>query len=536
MPRLSHGSVISLEAFRSNREALSKAAADLPLGFATARPADVQDFDFLFPQLQHNPDNLLPEGRATRDNLVRLGQTMRDTNPGDPAGDSDIPAAYTYFGQFVDHDVTLEATSATPAKLVDPNLAPLALDEIQANIRNLRTATLDLDSVYGMPAPRDGQKMKIGTVTTLNRPNKPFKRPEGKDDFNDLPREGRSTDFTHDRAALTGDPRNDENTIISQLHVAFLRAHNVLVDQGKSFKEARRILRQHYQHIVLHDFLMRIADPQIAGAILHDGAQFYDALNDPFYLPLEYSAAAYRFGHSMVRSAYNFNLNFNFSREPGTFPATLDLLFTFSALSGQLGDFDTLPENWIVEWPNLVDVGTRFSRARLIDTKLVEPLFHLRKEDGTELPDEQARLAVRNLLRGYLLRLPTGQAVARTIQDQLSGVQEIPVLSAAQIESAAASAEQAQVLRDSGFLERTPLFFYILAEAAALAGGRHLGPVGSTIVTEVLLGLASRSEDSIIQTPGWQPTLPSAQPGTFTLPDLLAFAGVLEEVGAVAGD
>ncbi|HEX5691440.1 MAG TPA: heme peroxidase family protein, partial [Roseiflexaceae bacterium] len=511
-----------------------------PLGFATVELTDLQDFDFLFPTLQRNPDNLLPEARETRDNLVRLGQTMRDSNPADPSGNSRIPALFTYFGQFVDHDITLEAVSAALDTLLDPNLVPTSLADIRTNLRNARTATLDLDSVYGAPAPRDPaqpRKLLLGTVTPLGSDVLPFTRPAGKDDRNDLPREPRSDDRFHDRAALTGDPRNDENTIISQLHVAFLRAHNTLIDQGHSFRRARRILRQHYQHIVLHDFLKNIADPQIVDDILRTGTQFYDALRDPFFMPLEFSVAGFRFGHSMVRGAYDFNVNFKVSVSGETRPATLGQLFTFSALSGQLGfgpGTDTLPDNWIIEWENFVDTSTGINLARRIDTQLVEPLFQLRDELGQQLPGDGARLAVRNLLRGYLLRMPTGQAVAREMQEQLSGVREIPVLTPAQIEAAAANPEQAQVLRDGGFLERTPLWFYILAEAAALADGNHLGPVGSTLVAEVLVGLVGRSKDSILQARNWSPTLPSAEQGTFTLADLLAFAGVLQETAPVA--
>jgi hypothetical protein len=539
IPRLSHGASVSLEAIQESQAAVLKAVEAIPLGFATVRAADLQDFDFLFPHLQHDEDNLLPEDRQTRDDLIRLGQTMLDATPDDPAGNSGIPALFTYFGQFVDHDITLEAVSAKLEDLLNPDLSPSSLKDIRASIRNARTATLDLDSVYGAPAPRDPanrRKLLVGTVTAADRTRPLSKRPEGKDDNNDLLREPRSDISIHDRAALTGDPRNDENTIISQLHVAFLRAHNTLIDQGYTFREARRILRQHYQHIVLHDFLKHIADVEIVDDILRTGTQFYDALDDPFFMPLEFSVAAFRFGHSMVRAAYDFNVNFNHSGAQGTRPATLDLLFTFSALSGQLGDrpdgtrgTDTLPDNWIVEWENFVNLDSGVNFARRIDTQLVEPLFRLRKETGLPFPGDGARLAVRNLLRGYLLRMPTGQAVAREMQEQLSGVRHIHVLTPEQIEAVAASPEQAQVLREAGFLDRTPLWFYILAEAAALADGQHLGPVGSTIVAEVLVGLGSRSEDSILQDEGWSPSLPSAEPGTFTLADLLAFAGVLRE-------
>jgi hypothetical protein len=184
---------------------------------------------------------------------------------------------------------------------------------------------------------------------------------------------------------------------------------------------------------------------------------------------------------------------------------------------------DTLPENWIIEWENFVDAGTPFNKARRIDTKLVEPLFHLPNVQGQPEQGDGARLAVRNLLRGYLLRIPTGQAVSQALG-------QTP-LTPAEIEAATASDEQVRVLREARFLERTPLWYYVLAEAAARAGGQHLGPVGSAIVAEVLIGLVRRSQDSILRHKHWRPSLPSAQPGTFTLSDLLTFAGVLRGRG-----
>ena len=93
-PRLAHGATITLDSFQAATAEVAERSADVNLAFAAALPADVQDFDFLFPALQKKAANLLPESRETRDNLVRLGQTMRDTGNGD-SGDSKIPAAYT---------------------------------------------------------------------------------------------------------------------------------------------------------------------------------------------------------------------------------------------------------------------------------------------------------------------------------------------------------------------------------------------------------------------------------------------------------
>jgi hypothetical protein len=264
-------------------------------------------------------------------------------------------------------------------------MVPLPLDTIREKLKNLRTATLELDSLYGPPAPRDPanrNRMLLGRVTPLHGSEIPTLRPRGKGDDNDLPREPRTDDIRHDRAARIGDPRNDENLIVGQLHLAFLKAHNRLVGQGSTFAQARRVLRQHYQHIVIHDFLKRVADPKVVDRILEHGNRVYDALAEPFFLPLEFTVAGYRFGHTMIRDDYDFNINFNRGGEPAS-PATLDLLFTFTALSGQLGEFDTLPDNWIIEWQHFVDTGTgAANKARRIDTKLAGGLFDLRDLKG----------------------------------------------------------------------------------------------------------------------------------------------------------
>jgi nucleoid-associated protein YgaU len=532
MPRLGHGRAITENDLENAALNLAEVGTSAPATFALTRQVESQSFDFLFPSLQDDEANLLPSGANTPEQLKNLGSSMVDTDA--ETEDSPIPAAYTYFGQFVDHDITLEIQqgfgSATMAQLLDPAMTPLNVETIRNALLNHRTPTLDLDSVYGLPAPRDPanrDKLQLGKVTLLNSPTPPTARPPGTDadDFHDLPREPRDEgNIEHDRAAVIGDPRNDENLIISQLHVAFLRAHNALVDQGLSFDEARRVLRQHYQHIVVHDFLRKVADPAIVDDIVANGNKWFDPLSEPTFMPLEFSVAGYRFGHSMVRAAYNFNSNFNLH---GGIPATLELLFTFTALSGQLRGSDTLPENWIIQWETVVGTDAAASRARRIDPSLAtfkddtfQALFALKKLTGdTETPDLAARLAVRNLLRGYRLRLPTGQAVAEHIGAQ--------VLTKDELLAAAGSADQRIALEAGGFQFRTPLWYYTLAEAKHFHNGAHLGPVGSTLVAEVLIGLVRRSTDSILTQPGWTPSLPSARPGTFELADLLRLAGVL---------
>jgi hypothetical protein len=539
MPRIAHGDVVATEQVPDGRSEAAN-GPDSGLDLAAAEPGNLQAYSFMFSDLQRDAANLLPQSPDTLKHLGELGKTMTEPGTG-PTGDSSIPSIYTYFGQFVDHDITLEGSPFDPVGLFSPTMVPLPLAMI-GQLKNLRHPTLDLDTVYGPTSPPDQNpprdqanpdKMLIGIVTHFPGLRQ---RKAGtlvvrlKGDRNDLPRKGMSTDTRQDRAALIGDPRNDENLIIAQLHLAFLKAHNALVDQNKTFDQARLVLRQHYQYIVVHDFLKRVADPAIVDRIVQHGNRVYDPPAGRFFLPLEFTVAAYRFGHSMVRESYDFNLNFN-PKAAG--PADLSLLFMFTAFSGDLGfspvPFPTLPDNWIIEWHRFADTlqTKAANQARRIDTRLAGTpspatgLFALQGLDGMPLPHARAMLAVRNLLRGYRLRMPTGQAVARRLG--------LRPLTSTQIKEAAASPGQVQALSDGGFLERTPLWYYLLAEAAHPRGGngQRLGPVGSTIVAEVLIGLIRRSEDSILNVPGWQPSLPAAHPGNFELADLLRFAGVL---------
>jgi hypothetical protein len=497
--KISHGMIPTLERLEKAEEKVRdlNREADLPFSFAIT--SGRSRFDFLFPDLQ-TADALLPELPETYARLVRLGDTMRERDSGQTANSS-IPSAYTYFGQFVDHDITFEAKSDDMVKLSDYDFRVLTPEEIASKIENGRTPGLDLDNVYYKPAPRRCSRMVLGLVSSSD----PAGDPPGK--ANDLPRLPRDPSNRKDRAALIGDKRDDENLIIAQLHVAFLRAHNAIAAQGHTFYETRKTLRRYYQWIVLKDFLPRICDPWIVSDILIGGNRVFRPDPDDLFMPFEFSVAAYRFGHSMVRNVYHYNDTFR--------QATLRELFTLTALSGSLGKFATLPENWIIDWQNFLDGGA--NRARPFDTGLSSALFNL-SAFNKPMPVE-ARLPVRNLLRGYMLRLPTGQAVASAL--------DLPVMSPAAIGEVARSVsdEQLAAVRDGEFAHRTPLWYYILAEAAAEASGR-LGPVGSTIVAEVLIGLIRGSKDSVLRKQGWKPKL-GRTPGAFTLRDLLELGSVL---------
>jgi hypothetical protein len=462
--------------------------------------------------------------------LRELADAMTDADPASAAGDNpNVPAGFTYLGQFVDHDLTLDLT-ALGEKESDP-----------AAVANFRTPALDLDSIYGLgpdgshhlyernPGGPDGKtpgpKLLVGRTINVAAGG------VTGDHRNDLPRgpEG---------FALVGDDRNDENLIVAQTHLAILKFHNKVCEELAAagtppqdvFAKARQKVRWHFQWLVLHDFVERITEKGIIDRVLERGRHFYRFKKTPF-LPVEFSAAAYRLGHSMVREVYSHNRIFT---PGGLAPATLQLLFRFTGLSGGIvGELApdpptaptpvrVLPSNWIVDWrrfhevalPNPPDVPLNLSRR--LDPFVV-PALHTLPGGGGSLP-------FRNLKRGVMLGLPSGQDVARVMNiHQPLTPDEI------------ASGPDGAVAQKHSLHLRTPLWYYILKEAQVRGNGERLGPVGTTIVSEVFVGLVEGDRQSFLSVNGrhWRPDLPSMTPGDFTMADLLRFVGEISPIDGI---
>ncbi len=502
MARYGHGDDVQF-----TKSTHGKPKSESPFAMAeSVSGGEVQpDFGYMFstdPNTRPAADERLPEDGAILDQLAALAEAMGSINENEPdsrtdrvqPGDRTVAAGYTYFGQFIDHDITV--ASGGSVILSDP-LTPLTSLE---TISNGRTPLLELDSVYGPSTnpgtqvpPPNGTHMVLNNVSRVGTVGSDrFLLIPGKSDLNDLPRKPRSADPSVDREALIGDPRNDENLIVAQLHVAFLKAHNSLADIMNSFKGARDALTLMYQSAVIDDFLPRVCDADTLNEILTNGPRFFTPTS-PQFMPVEFSAAAYRFGHSMVRSGYDFNVNFS--------PAGSNFLFTFTALSGNLspseeGDSpdpsqqgsDNFPHNWIIEWERFLELGgSKPQRARPIDTHITPILADLRDTFGnTQQGNIAPRLALRNLRRGYWLSVPTGQSVAAKM-----GVAPIEVSAATTGLDSAAIAP---------FTDRTPLWLYVLAEAGLNSG--KLGKVGTTILAETFYTMISRSKPSIFDSNG----------------------------------
>jgi hypothetical protein len=462
----------------------------------------------MFPQLPA----LEPDDSA----LEELGSAMFETNPGDPAlNNPDVPAGFTYLGQFVDHDLTLDTST-----LKEVEVDPLAL-------QNFRTAAFDLDSLYG-PGPdvrpelyqrADPALFQLGSTSTNPGRGDPTVLPS----VFDLPRGPNGF-------AIIGDPRNDENLIVAQLHRTFLQFHNKVVDGvrnntimrlsagGNDFHDAREQVSLHYQWILIHDFLRRILDPDQFNDVFTNGngAKFLQFQGYPF-IPVEFSAAAYRLGHSLIRDAYNYNRVFTFPNFGGVTPATLGLLFFFSGRSGS-GVGTPIPPDWVIDLRRFFQLSPNVSInfARKLDPFLAPTL-----QNVPNVP-APSKLSVRNLMRGRSFGLPSGQDVAQFMS--------IPSISSNDI----ATGPDGQAAANHGLHLHTPLWYYILKEAQISGEGRHLGPVGSRIVAEVFFALLKADSQSILgRRPGFGPSIPGATPGDFTMVDLVNFVGTPNPIGDV---
>ena len=417
-------------------------------------------------------------------------------NPNNPT----LTAGMTFLGQFLDHDMTFDPTSSLERQ-ADPE-----------QIANFRTPSLGLDNVYGA-----GPFANPHLYDRAGGPGIKFLiEPCGTPAKFDLPRNAQ-------RTALIGDPRNDENLIVSQLHLAFLRFHNAACDHvaatpglggpGAVFAEAQRLVRWHYQWIILHEFLPLTCGERVVADILEHGRRFFDWRNTP-YIPVEFSVGAYRFGHSQVRPSYRANFGV------GGGDPFFALVFNPAADSAS-EDPDDLrgsrraPRRF-VDWPTFFNFGdARVRPNKRIDTLLSSVLFAL-PDTVVSLPDPRTNpssLAQRNLLRHLTFSLPSGQRVANAMK--------LPVLAPGDLAD----------LQPFGLAESTPLWFYVLREAQVMERGLRLGPVGGRIVAEVIIGLLEGDGAAYLaQDPGWTPSFPTLEPSdqgrSFQMVDLLTFAGV----------
>jgi hypothetical protein len=387
-----------------------------------------------------------------------------------------VPAGFTFMGQFIDHDLTLD-TTPMPDGPLDPT-----------TLKNNRTPRFDLDSVYGSgPASSpqlyeaDGKHLRVTepTATTAR----------------DLPR-------NPDGSALLGDGRNDENQIIAQLHVGALKFHNRLIDEGKSFADAQRLTQWHYQWVVVHDYLPRVAGQARVDSLIRpfEFARRHGVKPPHGYLPptpIEFSVANFRYGHSQVRNAYRLNAGF------------VGAVFSLTPGAVDLRGNRPIDLERQIEWARFFDVdGTVLPQniSKKLDTLISNSLFQL---PIPVAPTGSNVLGFRNLQRADRYGLPSGEDVAEAMH--------IAPLTDAELASLPGPMPE-------GFENGTPLWYYALAEGAVREGGARLGEVNGKIVTGTFLTYLYVDRNSYVHKHGFTPSVPHE--GDFTMGDFLRYAGV----------
>ncbi|WP_340679569.1 peroxidase family protein [Paraglaciecola sp.] len=397
-----------------------------------------------------------------------------------------ILAGYTYLGQFIDHDITHTFGSDT---LASADVAP-------HSYLNLATANLQLTSLYDIK----GLHYQPG----VNRQSAEFILSSVIDEDDqilahikaDLPRDPVT------KQALIPDQRNDENLLVAQIHTHFLKLHNYYVRQQAAnispenkFNIAKAAVIKAYQNIVIHDFLRTLLTFEVwqlyfgiqptpeQKSVREQQALFYKQ-----GIPIEFSAAAFRFGHSMVREKYRLNADTN---------ATLDELFHFTG-RGKLNGRSHLPLKYVVDLHGFFTPGARHEQKA----------NDIRPHVGITIPDfpwPANRLAIRNLFRGQTLGLASAQHVLEQLNNALpeSLVKKLGLLQQNEITHPALDAVGHKLLLQ----QNTPLWFYILLEAFKKGKSRTLGPVGSLIIAETFYNLLERDHKGSVLIPTEQITM-----------------------------
>jgi hypothetical protein len=231
-----------------------------------------------------------------------------------------IPAVFTFVGQFVDHDLTFNG-----ANLFD--------DQTGASVPDFASPLIDLDSVYGGRSypddPADTSTKDIIRNSDVFNGDMAFKLWRLGPNAYDVTRWTDASLQDRVGAAYIFDPRNDENQLILQVHILLMHVHNKLLkiayeqdktlnpkhkkDAEKAAEKVKAEVIANWQSVLLNDFLPRVCEPGSLAWVLKEialsghGAMKYKPAGDgSLQMPHEF-AIGFRFGHSMLRNEYMLN-------------------------------------------------------------------------------------------------------------------------------------------------------------------------------------------------------------------------------------
>lgn len=449
---------------------------------------------------------IVPEAKTgaqpSEASLKALADAMAKRPP--PTAVSGIPAAYTYFGQFLAHDISWMKRPEDYNREV-----------------NFRTSALDLDSLFGPNA-----EGAVAAGTNLCSGGLALGKTRGGG-FDDLPRAANGF------PALP-DPRNDNNLAVAQMTVAIIKFHmrvcQLLPDLSPA--EQQTVTARHIQAVTLYDYLPRIIHPDVYRDVMENGRKvIFEGKGAPefFQVPLEFAAACFRFGHAMVRLRYDWGTAGE--HDPESLMRLTHHVF--------LSSTNMLTDEWIAEWDGLgaaKDQRDSQSSSR-IGAHLVRDLSRLgRKWVGKDIIAAEPHAATFNLAeltlrRGRELALASGEEL-RSCVTGTCGRHGIPEITDQQMFEILAG--DTSETRDGLLAElsgRTPLWFYTLREAELHGcGGEHLGPLGSRIVAETLHAAVQSAKGNILSCAPFTvlPGLEAEGPTKFSFRNLIAASRRIE--------
>lgn len=416
----------------------------------------------------------------TRGMLIDLGEALSKVPQRGLAelGEHDLPAGYTYLGQFIDHDLQRFATADTPlfGTIHGDGKVPRAFP------------ILDLASLYGNGFNEVFVDQSTGKLRIKRL---------GKGEF-DLVRGELG-------APLIADTRNEENLLISQLHVLFIRFHNAIVEHLKAeadssiepnvlYDIARHAVVSSYLDIIQHDYLKRILWDEVYSAYFGQrDCQDFMFSDQMLSGTNAFNAAVFRFGHAMVRPEYV--LNAYKTR------VTLGQLFNYRAGSDYFKSGAThIPPKVCIDWHRFFYTKEDYRNA----SKGRQIAVHLSPKNTIILPGlmwPNNTLAIRNLLRSWNEKIPLAQFFENKIKT-LSVFDELsifPLLTPDTMDTPVVSMFN-QVANGEALKHKTPLWYYTLREAQfvqqspAYRWRGYLGPLGSVIVASVFKQILNQSK------------------------------------------
>ena len=378
-----------------------------------------------------------------------------------------MTVGYNIFGQFIVHDMTSNPTSSfSPGDI---------------SLENRLTMKFDLDTLYGGASEQ-------------------FYYNENKFIYNecdnDLPR-------NHLGKAMIPDPRNDENYIVAQMHLLFMKFHNKLVDFYKPtiakenlFAFVKKQVIFHYQWLIVNDFLPRWVDNSIIEQ-LFTGFNFHYKPDQIPKLPIEFAVAVGRTGHFIM---------------PNTIRIAYDLIVDEDEIHHFTGG--KLPE-YVIDWTNFFPMKYKeydINYCRKYDGRIsagLADMTHLAKPKN--LPSSKNNLLLRNLMRAQQFELGSGQDYA-----DLLGITKIPDILLKQYDTQC-------ILELSNMSKETPLILYAVKEAQIYKNGCQLTGVGGRMFAETILALLFADCCSYLNTPSvWKPIICNSN-NSFTFADMINF-------------